>query len=348
MRVGALVGALGIALAIAGGTAGCGEESDPAVRSIALVTPGRGNDLDWSRHAREAVEQISEERRLTGLIAEDVTAAQVPGAFDQLADRGSELVLAHDPSYAQAAARAAERTGVPTLVWGEPGAVEPGLVGDVEVAASEGGFLAGALTAHATGIKSVAVLIADDGTAWDTRNWNLMAGAYIAGARHEIPHVKIEVHWVGRFDGTTYAEMQAKAEELLARRVQTLFALGGRSALGVLRAVDKTIGEEEYAGVIGDKATVNTESDVVTSVLYDFDGLFRRAIRDLRAGRFGERPYRLTFENGGLRLLVTGRTPVDSYEEAMAAQKALAEGTIEVPETPTRADVLAVLREPAR
>ena len=345
MRVGALAGALAIALAIAGGAAGCGEESDPAVRSIALVTPGRGNDLDWSRHARDAVEQISEERRLTGHIAEDVTAEQIPGAFQQLSDRGSEFVFANDPSYARAAARAAERTGVPTLVWGDPGALEPGLVGDVEVAASDGGFLAGALTAHATGIKSVGILIADDGTAWDSRNWNLMAGAYIAGARHEVPHVKIEVHWVGGPDGTTYEEMQAKGEELLDRRVQTLFTLGGRSALGVLRAVDKTIGEEEYAGVIGDKATVNTESDVVTSVLYDFDGLFRRAIRDLRTGRFGERPYRLTFENGGLRLLSTGRTPTDAYDAAMTAQQELAEGAIEVPQTPTRADVLALLRE---
>ncbi len=342
------VRAIAIALLVAIGAAGCGGEDDgSAVTSIALVAPGRGNDLDWTRQAREAFEAIAERRRLTGLIAEDVTAEQVPTAFGQLDDRGAELVFAHDPSYAQAAARAAADTGVPTLVWGDADAVEPGLVGDVEVAASDGGFLAGALSSHATGIKSVGILIADDGTAWDTRNWNLMAGGVIAGARHEIPHVRIELHWVGGPDGTTFEEMQSTAEDLLNRRVQTLFALGGRTALGVLKGVDKTIGEEEYAGVIGDKATVNTLSDVVTSVLYDFDGLFRRAIADVRAGRFGERPYTLTFENGGLSLLRTGRTPDDAYAAAMVAQREIADGTIEVPETPTRDAVRALLREPA-
>ncbi len=344
MRLGALLAALTVAV----GVAACGGgESNPPVESMGLVVPGRtGNDLDWTRHAREAFEALADDRGLTGLIADDATAGQIPTAFEQLADRGAELVFANDPTYTAAAARAAEETGVPALVWGNPDALEPGLVGDVEIAAADGGFLAGALAARATGIKSVAALVADDGSAWDARNWNLMAGAFVAGARYAVPDVRVAVRWVGGSDGTTSAEMKRAGEELLLEdRVQTLFALGGRSAIGVLEAVDRKLGEEVYAGVIGDKALANTESDVITSVLYDFDGLFRRAIADVRAGRFGERPYELTFENGGLRLLQTGRTPQDAWEDTLAVQQQLVDGTIEAPQTPTRADVLALLGE---
>lgn len=338
-------GTLAAALALAaGGLSACGSAQHGApVRSVALITPGPSNDLDWTRQAREALERMVEAHQVKGSTADGVTAAQAGGAVEQMAREGADLVLADEPSYAAAAASAAKRAGKPVLVWGDRAATKAGLVGDVEVAAAQAGYVAGALAGHATGIKNVAVLIADEGTPWDATNWNRMAGGFIAGARREAPNARIAVQWVGGANGASPAAMKQAAERLTRQRVQTIFALGGRSAIGVLRAIDRTTGEQEYAGVIGDKATVNTEDDVVTSVLYDFGSLFRRAIADVRSGRFGKEPYTLSFANGGLQLLRTGRTPSDAYESALQARDDAVSGRVKLPDTPTRAQVRALL-----
>ena len=338
MRVGALAAALVVAI----GVAACGGDDPPDVRSIALVSPGEGNDADWTRRSREAFEELAEQRRLAGLIAEGVTAAQARGAVEQLADAGADLVVANDSRYAREAVRAAASTGVPTLVWGARGAREPGLVGDVEIAAADAGFLVGALSGHS--FDSIAVLIADDGSAWDARNWNLMAGGVIAGARHEAPGVRLTVEWVDGSDGpATTRDVKRASDHLLDRGFMTLVALGGRTTVAAFDEVSWRRQEQVFGGVIGDRAPIDVNSVVLTSVMYDFDGLFRRAVGDLRAGRFGERPYTLTFQNGGLRLLFTGRTSLDTVDSARAAQAALEAGDLDVPETPTRADVRALL-----
>jgi basic membrane lipoprotein Med (substrate-binding protein (PBP1-ABC) superfamily) len=339
-------GALAAALAlVAGGASACGStDKTVQVRSVALVTPGSGNDLDWTRQARDALERMSERHRVSASIANDVTTAEAGRAVDQVAREGADLILADESSYAPTAVRAARAADKPVLVWGDRAALESGKVGDVEIAAAQGGYAAGALSSHATDIKHVAVLVAEEGTAWDAQNWNRMAGGFIAGARREVPDVRIDVQWVGGPDGATPAAMKRAAAALIAHGAQTLFSLGGRSAIGVLRAIDRTTGEQEYAGVIGDKSTVNTESDVVTSVVYNFDWLFRRAISDARAGTFGDRPYTLSFGNGGLQLLSTGRTPSDAYEAALQAARDAVNGKVQVPDTPTRAEVRALLR----
>lgn len=340
-----LASALAAIVIVAFSAVACGEEKRDAVRSIALLAPGASHDVDWSRHARTAVEDIAEQRKLAGLIAGDVEPRQVRPAFRQLAAEGADLVFAHDPAYARAAAAGARDTEIPALVWGDRDLATPRLVGVVEIDAAHAGFVVGVLTAHASTVKKLAVLITEDGTGWDRTTWNVMAGGFIAGVRNELPGADVSVHWVGGADGATVAEVERAAAKLLDRGINTLFTLGRETAIGALKAVDADPGEEVYAGVIGDKASVSTGNSVVAAVLYDFGVVYRKAIADVRAGRFGERPYRLTFANGGLHLLQTGRTPSDAYEAALAAQERLSEGALQVPDTPTRADVLALLNE---
>jgi basic membrane lipoprotein Med (substrate-binding protein (PBP1-ABC) superfamily) len=125
--------------------------------------------------------------------------------------------------------------------------------------------------------------------------------------------------------------------------VQMIFALGGASTLGALRAVEQKGGECQYVGVIGDKAAYNRENYVLVSVLFDTRPVFERARRDVRAGTFGDRPYALTLRNRGVQLFTTGRTPADAYEAGLSAGDKISRGQLRVPVTPTREAVEALL-----
>lgn len=337
-------GALAAALAVAAGVGACGgTEEPPQASTVAIVMPGQDNGLDWTRLARRAFEEVVDDRGLTGLVAADVQPDHLPRALEQLAGDGAQLVVAHDPAYARAAARAAADEKLPVLVWGDRGALREGLVGDVEVAAAEAGYAAGQLVAQAAIEPHVAVLVAAEGTAWEARTWNEMAGGFVAGARNHDPDIHIELRWVGDAGATDPAAMERAAQATIDRGAQAVFALGGRATDGAFTAARRAPSEQVFAGAIGDRATVDDEHDVVTSIVFDFEELFARAVLDLRAGRFGREPYVLSLANGGLELLATGRTPSDAHAAALAVAERIDRGEIEPPRTATRAQVRALL-----
>jgi basic membrane lipoprotein Med (substrate-binding protein (PBP1-ABC) superfamily) len=325
--------------------AGCGSSgSGTKVTKVAIVSPGRYNDIDWTRLAREAFESLVSKLHMRGEQAEEVAVEKAAGALEQVSHDGTQLVIAHDGRYAAAAAAIAEKTKVPELVWGDPHALKPGLVGDIEVSAGEGAYADGVIAAHATIRRRFAIIIANDGGSWEATTWNEMAGAYIAGLRSVYPHAHIVLVRVGSGGQAQPDETEAAALRLMAHGSQAFFALGGAAQIGVLRAIEKNPGEDHYfIGTIGDKQTVDREQIVLSSVLWDFAPTFRRAIADVRAGTFGKHPYRLTVANRGISVLYTGRTPSDAYEDGVRAATKVSRGQITVPSTPTDASVQALL-----
>jgi basic membrane lipoprotein Med (substrate-binding protein (PBP1-ABC) superfamily) len=320
--------------------AGCGGTSGAKVEKIALVSPGRYNDVDWWRQGLEAFEDTVQRLRVRGEIADDVRGADAPAAVEQVS-RDAQLVIANDGRYAAAAAAAAERTKVPELVWGHPGLLKPGRVGDVEVQAAEGAYAAGPIVMHAVNARRLGIVVADDGGSWEAKLWNEMAGGFVAGVRSVDPHVAFDLVRVGHDGQATAADAAQAAARLIARKTVVIFALGGRSAIGVLRAAERHGGF--YVGTIGPKEAERTnESSVLTAVLWNVGPTFRRAVADLRHGTFGRRPYALTLANGGITLLATGVIG-GAFDFGARAADAISHGRITVPSTPTDADVQTLL-----
>lgn len=329
--------ALVVVTALALGAGGCGDSST-AVEQVAFVAPVQDNGLEWTQQARAVVE------RLPGVRVDAVDGSQtddLAGAFEQAAD-GSQLVIAHDSRYADAAARAAAETDVPTLVWGERDDDGDAPVAGITVQDKEGGYMAGIIAAKASILRRLSIVVVDDGTAWDLATWNRTVGGFVAGARSIDPDVKLTVVRVARADATP-DELHRIALRLLRDEWQMVFALGRDSTLGALRAVGEVSGESHFVGVVGDKAKFDRANCILTSVMWDTRAVFRQAVRDVRAGRFGERPYRLTIRNRGIWVHSTGRTPSDAYEAALQAGDEISRGTIDVPVTSTDAAVEQLL-----
>jgi basic membrane protein A len=333
-----------VAALVAAAAAGCGSsEQGTTVRKIAFVAPYRDNEPDWTFQARAVLEEFPTELHVRVDIVDASQTDDVRGALEQVSHEGNQLVIAHDSRYADAAEAVAKDTNVPELVWGERVDPPDGLIGQITLQDREAGYMAGIVAAKASVLRSLAIIVLADGSDWDLATWNRMAGGFAAGARSIDPKEKVSYVQVGQDGDATVEQVHAAALRLLERGAQMIFALGGASTLGALRAVEERKGENQFIGVVGDKAEFNRDNYVLESVMVDARLAFRGALRDLRAGTFGDHPYALTLRNRGIYLLTTGRTPADAYEAALEAQGKMERGRLTVPVTPTREAVDAVI-----
>jgi simple sugar transport system substrate-binding protein len=330
------------------GFAGCGSsESGVDVRKIAFVAPFGDNEPDWTLQSREVVAEFPKHLHVKVDTIDASQTSDLRGAFEQVAHEGNQLVIAHDSRYADAAEEAARKTGVRTLVWGERPDAPKGLVGQVHVEDKAAGYIAGLVTAKAAYTRRLGIVVIADGSAWDTATWNRMAGGFVAGARSIDPTVRFYYRQVGEDGSATARDVQDAALEEGHEGAQMIFALGGAATAGALRAIEILGGEDQYVGVIGDKAELNRENNVLVSIMYDTRRLFRQAVGDVRDGRFAQHPYELTLRNRGLWLYQTGRTPLDAYEAGIAAGHKIERGKLRVPSTPTRESVEALIAREA-
>ncbi len=341
-----------VAALVVGGVTGCGSgEEGTDVEKVVLVTPGQDNDPDWTLQASAAVEDFP---RAIGVRVDTVDASQTDdlrGVFEQVAGEGNQLIVAHDGRYADVAAQVAAETDVPTLVWGDRPVADAPVAG-ITVADKESGYVAGITAAMAAYRRSLGVVVADDGSDWDLETSNRMAGGYIAGGRSVDPNIVARYELVGSDGDATEAEAYRATRKLIAEDVQMILGLGGAASLGVLRAIEDYKSEEEtlFIGAATDRSTTRkiepgSNPYMLGWLEWNLRPTFKRAVRDVRDGSFGEHPYPLTLDNGGVELIGTGRMPGDAYEAALEAGKRLGPGEIDVPATPTREDVEQLIAE---
>lgn len=340
-----------VATLVVGGAAGCGASGGggTTVKKAAILLPGALNDPEWTQMSRESFEDLVSRGRVRGSIAAAEQPAQARGALEQLAGEKPQLVIADDSHYAAAAAQVAQKTKVPTLVWGDPGALKKGLVGDVEVEPRAAGYVAGALAVGSAISREVGIVVADDGTPSDLRTWNEMAGAYAAGARSWGPSVKVHYVQVGSGGNATTAEVDAATTTLMKHRAQYILALGRASTVGAFNSIVRAnhhglyFNEQLFGGVIGNKERlIQASNEAFVTIPWNFELVFGQALADVRSGRFGTHVYTLSLANGGLSVRPTGRTPSDVFEKAMALKPKVESGAVSVPTTTTAAQVQAL------
>lgn len=320
--------------AIAVGAVGCGGDGDsdkPSGTNIAVLTAGERDSPDWSRQMMVAAEATARKLHVRATVAEGSSESPVKPQLTRLA-RGAQIVMASYGADSAAAAQVAESTKVPTLVWGDPRALKPDLVGDVEFDLTAGAFQAGALAVHAARERSVGIVLCDDGGGgWTMPERFEIAAAYVAGARAAEP--KTRAGFV--IAGADAAGAKEATLQLVKRKMQMILSICGAGEPGIFQGIEQAVknpktGEDQIVGLIGDKGSLNRENVVVTSVLIDPTVALNEALRDIRKGTFGKRVYTLDTKNRGITLMATGRTPGDALE---IAQK------IELPEQiPTAQD----------
>lgn len=325
--------------ALAAGVAGCGDSST-SVEKIAFVAPGSDNDPDWTLQGKAVVAEFPGKLGVRVDIA-DVSKAgsDARGVLEQVAREDNQLVIAHDGRYADDAAEVAAETDVPALVWGERDEQDAPVAG-ITVEDKEGGYLAGITATMASYTRKLGVLIADDGSAWELATWHRTAGGFVAGARSVDPKVRIRVAHIGESGDATDADAYRATRRLIDDGAQIVLGLGGHTSTAMMRAINSFRGGGYLISVVNDKSSTQSvgndgEAFLLGSLIWDVRATYRRAVRDVRDGSFGDHAYPLTLRNRGVVLIETGHMPSDAYEAAVDAEARVSSGEVDVPVTPT-------------
>ena len=147
-------------------------------------------------------------------------------------------------------------------------------------------------------------------TAADNFDFNKAMGGFVAGARAEDPDIEIKFAQIGPAAYADTAGGKRVTETVIADGADIVFGLGDGASFGMIQAVESADGVR-FIDFIGDKTANDDSGIILTSVLYDFQPVFKGAIDAVNEGTFGEEAYDLNLENGGIALLQT-----DNIDEA--------------------------------
>lgn len=330
--------------------AGCGDDDDSSgssgngggtdtqasktkVANFAIVTPEKGTDYGWNQQSIEAAKKIAADRGVEVEVADNSGYEDVTPILRELSTGGSNFIIAQASGYNTAAPDVSTQTEVPSLIWDNPEAAQPGLVANAEAQGQGGGYLAGVLAANTTKSGTVGIVISADDT-----NWNRMAGGFVKGAQSVKPDIKIRLAQIGQAGYADTAGGKRVTEQVIADGADVIFGMGDGSSFGMIQAVEGADGVK-FIDVIGDKTTIDKKGVLLSSVLWNFDVLFNQAIDDIDAGTFGEKNYALDLDNKGISLLQTDQIDDKAWAEVEKAQEAIVAGDVQVPEMTKKSQV---------
>jgi basic membrane protein A len=335
-----VIAALGAALVAAVG-ANADTTSHQKVTSVAIATPAKPSDYGWNAQgiAGAAAAAKAAGAKLTQVT--NIGYDNTESVLRQLANKKPGLIIAHASGYNPIAARLAQQDGIPTITYDDPKILVKGKVGAITTSSQQGGYLAGILAAKQTKSGTVGIVI----SASDP-NWYEMSGGFAAGVRSVSKTVKIVFATIGPAAYDDAAGGKRVATSVIAAGADVVFGMGDGASLGYIQAVEtaKSKNKVWYIGDIGNIAPIDKKKIQLSSVLWNFTGAYKQAIKDVNAGTFGEKAYDLTLKNGGISLLKTSYIPAATWKLVQTAQKGIIAGSLKVPLTTTKSAVDALVK----
>lgn len=315
------------------------------ISKMAIITPEKGNDFGWNQQGLESARAIAEEIGAELEVAEGAGYGDIAPVYRQLAADGCDWMILWASGYNTVGPQLAEETGIKTVVIGafENGSV-PSLCADFETDAQQGAYLAGVVAALMSGSGTVGVVVSAD-----DENWNKMAGGFIAGARATRAEIEIKLAQAGQ---AAYADAPAGkrvTESVIAAGADIIFGMGDGSTFGMIQAVENAeppTGAEKvwFIDVIGDKTSLDTKGVLLTSVVWDYRPVFRKALTQMCDGSYGTEVLYLGLEEEGIRLLENDSIPPHVWEAVEKARQDIQAGVIDVPVIDRKSDLEALLR----
>ncbi len=322
-------------------TAGSGEI--PA--KIAIIAPEKANDFGWNQQGVESAQAIAAEIGAELEIADGAGYGDIAPVYRQLVDGGAEWVILWASGYNTVGPQLAEETGTKTVVIGAfENGLAPGLSADFETDAQDGAYLAGMVAALMSKTGTIGIVVSAD-----DENWNKMAGGFIVGARAARPDIDIKLAQSGQ---AAYADAPAGkrvTDSVIAAGADIIFGMGDGSTFGMIQAVENAeppAGAEKvwFIDVIGDKTSIDDKGVLLTSVVWDYVPVFRRALAQMEEGTYGSEVLSLGLEESGIRLLPSDDIPAEVWAAVEKARESIQAGSIEVPVIVRQSELEALLR----
>jgi simple sugar transport system substrate-binding protein len=303
------------------------------VQEIGYIAPEPATDFGWNEQGLVGTQGAAETAGATVIQADGSGYEDIGPVLNQMAEDGADFVVAQASGYATQASAWAAETGIPVIVYDNPGALAPGQVVSASTAGEEGGYLAGVLAGSQTqtGVLGIVLSAAND------INWLRQAGGFVAGARSVNPDVTFQKAIIDEFGYADTEGGNRVTTQLIAAGADIIFGMGDGSSFGMLQAIENNVpeGAEQawFIDVIGDKTSIDEQGVLLSSVLWDFQGIYERAIAEINAGTYGTENYVMGIEDGSLDLLMTPHIQPETATAVETAKAAIVAGEIEPPVT---------------
>lgn len=276
-------------------------ESD--VVHVAIVTPASRTNQAWDQQGVDNLVAVGEDMGFEVSVVENAGYQDITPILQDLQDDDVDLIICHASGYQTVCPEFAEQAGVPVVVIENPRAVAEGLVSDIETQANEAAFLAGVLAGLETKTGTVAIVVTGE-----PPTWNYMTVGFAEGLHSVLPDAKLVYAIVGEAAYDDAPNAKRVTETVLAGGADIVFGMGDGASFGMIQAIREFNANrppEEHArfiDVIGDKSDSEAKDFLLTSVLFDYTGVYTQLVSDLEVGQFGS-VVTMTVENDGVRLL---------------------------------------------
>lgn len=270
---------------------------------VSIVTPASRTNQAWDQQGVDNLVEVGDEMGFEVAVVENAGYQDITPILQDLEDDGSDLIICHAAGYQTVCPEFAAQSGVPVVVIENPGAVMDGLVSDIETQAHESAFLAGVLAGLETKTGTVAIVVTGE-----PPTWNYMTVGFAEGLHSVRPDAELIYSVVGEASYDDAPNAKRVTETVLAGGADVVFGMGDGASFGMIQAIrefnaDRSPGEHaRFIDVIGDKSDSEARDFLLTSVLFDYTGVYTQLVNDLEAGEFGS-VVTMTLENDGVRLL---------------------------------------------
>ncbi|MFT4028356.1 MAG: BMP family ABC transporter substrate-binding protein [Protaetiibacter sp.] len=342
-------GALIVVSALALSLAACSSRGDTAsddetvasgtVTKLAWVGPENETDLGWNQIGLANSEAAADQLGIEYVAVPDAGWDNTETVLNQvIQDDGADFVIAHASGYGVAAQTVAAQTGVPILIQDSGIDPVPGEIAEALVQAEQGGYIAGIAAAMATTSKTVAVVISADDV-----NWLDMAAGFVEGVYSVDSSITV---LFGQISADGYADSaggKAAVDTVIAGGADVVFGMGDGATLGYIQSINENPGVK-YIADLGDVSSALTDqSQLLTTIVWDYTDTYVQAIQDFEAGTFGTKNYELTVGNGGLYLLDTDNMTDEIMSAVATATDAIDSGSITPDGAASSDDVKAII-----
>jgi simple sugar transport system substrate-binding protein len=315
------------------GTAAAQDGTPPAlttVTKVGLITPASRTNQGWDQQAADGIEAVATSLGIEAVVVENGGYGDITPILRDLQADGAQLIVCHASGYQTTCPEFAQAENQPVAVVENPGAIAPGLVSDIATQAQEVAYLAGYLSGLLTRSGTVGVVVSDE-----PPTWNYMTVGFAEGLKAAKPDAKLIYSVIGVAAYDDSAGAKRVTETVLAAGADIVFGMGDGASFGMIEAVaahnaDNPDRKALFIDVIGDKSADQPRDLYLTSVLFDYTGVYEQMIRDLDAGTFGKQ-YVMDVANGGVRLLdLPDDVPQEIKDQLAQVQADIVGGTITV------------------
>lgn len=301
--------------------------STGAVKNVALLLPASRTDQGWNQQATDSITTVAKKHGFKLEVAENLGYDDITPVLRDLTERGFDLIICHASGYQTVCPELANQAKVKVAVVENPGAIGPN-VSDIETQAQEVAYLAGVAAAKLTRSKKVGIVVSGE-----PPTWNFMTVGFAEGVKATNPAVEIIYSVIGEAAYEDAAGAKRVTESELAAGADIILGMGDGASFGMLQAIQEYNAQNgaqaRFIDVIGNKS--NQYRDVLlTSVLFDYGGLYDQMLGDLEQGTFGK-VYTMDVASGGVRLLeFPSDVPAEVVKTVEQAKADLITGKIKV------------------